>query len=321
MLETVKTPCPHRHTWVSRLALAALLVSVGSAGFVASPASANGSLQVSSSPDPIFGKPLTLTVQGATPGPNPFPGRSTYMVNLVLRSTSQTPCEQHEYDDYALQHDDAVFKYWDVSDANGPFTRSYAPRPTFSGSPDSIQPGTYRLCAWLYDIQADASGQTGHGLISMQQSVVTVREPHFSIALQLRGPLVARPFPGEASLLKYTPLVARITAEVARNRGLIITVLPPGLQRCPPNLQNTPYERVTAVYSRPISTGGTPGMKLRQGGPFSYQLGLSLVYAGSGRRVGARPGRSLLCAGIYDGDDSSAPAGEEAAAHEWATVK
>jgi hypothetical protein len=275
---------------------------------------ADGSVQpVTVSPDPTFGKPITYTVSGATPGPNPYPGYSSYQVMFGVRPVSDAPCGQYDYDANPV-HDpfnDPVNQVWDVTNADGPFTRSYSPAPERAGP---LLPGIYRACAWLWNSQAD-TGQEDHGLIAMSQSMLTVREPRFAISLHLAGRLRLQPY-RRFHDPHYTPLTAHITAEVGRQRTLLVTVQPPGVRRCPHDVTKSRYYTELPVPPLRISgrLNNDAGLSLRDGGPFTYRLGVALYNW-------ARPGRSLLCAGVYDNYDDSAPANEEAAAQTWINVR
>jgi hypothetical protein len=300
---------------------AVLLVTILSLA-LAPTAFAGGNVQISWTPDPTFGKPLAFTISGSTPGANPNPGYTSYSVEFVLRPATDAPCAQHEYDD-PYNGTNAEYQVWDVSNTNGPFALSLPVKGAYPDTPDSIQPGSYRACAWLWNQQADytANGYApDHGLIAMQASIVTLREPHFRLSLHLVKPLRLQPFPPPNPHPAAT-LIARISAEVGRSRALFLTVQPPGSRSCPRNILKSPYWNEQVVYTFAPHLNQSGGVNLRGTGPLTYKLGVALTGGVlHGRHVGARAGRSLLCAGIYDFYDTTAPASEEAAAQTWIKV-
>ena len=300
-----------------RRALALGLALAGSlaAATLAHSTRLDASLQAPTSVDPTFGKPITIAVSGSTPGPNEYPGRTEYELALVLRPVSKAPCGEYEYDALTSSNGSVVVQTWDVSNANGAFTRVYKAVPTSPDSPDSIEPGRYRACAWLWNVQVEGSLTGGHGLLAMQQSSIAVREPRFSVSVRALGTFTIQHFPVPFDELRYTPVVVDAWAEVGRGRTVVTMIVPPGVHRCPSSLLRSYYAVTTSVLVKTPGGHDAVDQEVRAGGPHSYRTGLVVV------DVAGRPGRSLLCAGIYDGNDTTAPAGEEAAAQTWVTVK
>lgn len=129
------------------------------------------------------------------------------------------------------------------------------------------------------------------------------------------GTFTIQHYPVPFRELRFTPVVAHVSAEVGAGRALLVTVEPPGVRRCPAAISRSYYWTHLSIFFSLPHPSEIAGVDLRTGGPFTYRLGAVVV------DVAGRPGRSLLCAGVFDSYDTTAPAGEEAAAQTWVTVK
>ena len=284
------------------VALAGVLAGPALAG----PAPADGTVAPVHLSTTTFGLPMTLTVSGSTPGPNPSPGYSSYEAAAMVTPGANS-CPAYGYDDNQAQDTAPAYQLWDVSNADGPFTE------TDTMGPEQAEPGTYSLCAWLFNFQNDML--TGdHGLIAQTESTVQITVPHYG--LSMRAP--RRVFIGHVAIasdykrLTYSTFKLRITAPVARKRIVALVVEPPGVRTCPDDIGH-PWNAREAAPLEYRPGGDDEGIKLRQGGPFTYTFKIAEFWEG-----GAIPGHALACAAVYDTaqeNETAPPAGLEAAAH------
>ncbi len=284
-----------------------IAIAVGAAltvAAVAMPALADGTLSPVGVSTTTFGEPMTLTVSGSTPGPNPTPGYESYEVAVMLHAGADS-CPAYGYDDNQAQDDSPAYQVWDVSNTDGPFTE------TLPVAAEQADPGTYSVCAWLFDFQDDML--TGdHGQLAQIASDVQITVPHyaFSISAPKRVVIGHVQSPGDYRRLTYSTFRARVTAPVARKRIVALVVEPPRVRTCPDDIGHPWKMRGAAplVY-RPGPAD--EGIKLRQGGPFTYTFRIAEFWEG-----GAVPGRALVCGAIYDTSqqDETPPAGLEGSA-------
>jgi hypothetical protein len=274
-------------------------------------ASARADITVTLPDDVAEGAPVHYSIQGVAPSPSP-PARTdgllaaSYQTNLG--PCPADPADLPSFETNYIQGPVSAGFSPTIAVAPGPFSfqQAFVPRqadPGDSEAPDEAPAGRYYGCAWLVDNGTEKP-------LSATQVSFAIREPHFTISLTApRGARVVNPSAGRVRLSTYT---ARVSAEVG-GRRLDVLVEPRGVRTCPRNVFARVPGQGFEVY------GGAPfNRPVRAGGPATYRFKLGV----------RKPGRFLVCAGIYDPDNpirsiasSNGGSGdEEAAAHTWVTI-
>jgi hypothetical protein len=303
------------------IAIAAVMVVPGVAS-AATPAISS----VTVTANPIVGHAISFTIKGDTFGPDQY-GLSQYTLVMVARPASGPPCSSSDFVDGNRRGLDPVVGYdWNLQNVDGPFTesRTYVPFDGHSSQSESpwsteIYPGSYRVCAWLDDQQATNPAVSD----ALATSTLTVLPAKYT--LKLRAPRSIRIGSVVERNLQFQTFTFKAGGQTTAHRVIEFAAQPPGVKTCAPDLGASRWNKLEENPNFYKSSGEHQrGIPLRPG-THTYKAKLGLA-----AEEGATPGRTLVCAAIYDTTESldfadhikvSQPDGLQALAHAFIDVK
>jgi hypothetical protein len=324
-----------------------LALVISGAVLINAPALADNSASISPisvSANPTEGLPITFSLTATNPGLNSN-GIDPYEVMLILRPASGPACASSVDDDRLAYWYDAngqptknapVFGYnFAFFEQSGTFPVSVT-YTAFTGEPENadngfamnwpneIPAGSYLACAWLENGSAeDANGNPT--ALAATSRIVSIGRPAYKFSVH--GPTRIRighygpinNYNVKALKRAAGTFTARVQTPVYKQRTVSVIIEPRGLRKCPAEI-SAPLHKIfdrtgniaIQYFTHGLDSVPYPGSGLslhHTSASTSYQFRIAEWFEG-----GAKPGRALVCAAVYDNSNPDQPV-VEATAH------
>ena len=195
----------------------AACAAIGGAAMLAAPAAslADGSLALSVGSQQVAGLPITYTVTGTSPAPDPS-GVSSYELDVIVRPASFGPCGPDSFDDPSEQNGNEGASIIGGQQTQLGASQSFTYRTTIPGNLqgrglDTLTSpvGPYLVCGWIGYV-----GLGQPGLVSTSASF-SLRAPRFTMKLSA---------PSRPRLGRKGTFAVRGTSEISAH--MTVEVLP-----------------------------------------------------------------------------------------------
>jgi hypothetical protein len=253
---------------------------------------ADGSLQLSVSPDPVRNLPVHFSMSGTT-GSNVVQGYpGNYSLLALARPASLGPCAAEEFQDPGSQTPKGDFlgapSPTNLS-PNSPFYYSWTDHVDYTAPV-----GSYLFCAWMQDNQAYP--QT----VGTAQLAFSLRAPHFTLAVTT---------PARAMVGRRGVFGVRGQAEAP---GWVdAELLPPYVVACNNSGASCHKQYIQKCTARPFQDPAANPGSTGYYALFSRRVSAARTFTFTRKLLALQPGAWRLCAWLQDGGDGSSSNGGE----------